>query len=335
MSRDSVRQDSKTRQGVRPPSRQVPRTRDDLIDAIIAFLAGQDLLTLDDIRAGLEREIDGAGPDALLCLQRRLAEAGDEWAYRQRDPLARRIHHLLADRLLQPDSALIGIEHVIAVDGKSVAVFANHLSYADANLFEILLHRSGCDALADRLTALAGPKVFSSRRRRFSSLCFGAIKTPQNADVSSGEAVMSVRDVARAARRTIDAARERLLAGDALVIFAEGTRSRTRELQPLLAGATRYLDEPGTWVLPIGIVGTEGLFPIGDEALHPVRIVVQVGPPFEADALRLHAGGNRRLMMDAIGLAIAELLPPGYQGVYARGDVEPNDARRVLSDSRR
>lgn len=310
-------------------------SRDELVGAIMAFLSGGDLLTLDDIRIALEREIDEAGPDALRGLKQRLAAADAEWDYYPPDPLARRIHHFLAGRLLQPGSSLTGLDHVTVLAGRPVALFANHLSYADANLIEILLSRSGGGPLADRLTALAGPKVFTSRRRKFSSLCFGAIKTPQNSDVSSEEAVMSAREVARAARRTIDAARGRLRAGDALVIFGEGTRSRTCEMQPLLAGVTRYLDEESTWVLPVGITGTEGLFPIGDESLHPVRIGVQVGRPFPASALRAAAGRDRRLEVDAIGVAIADELPPPYRGVYGRRSTELEAARHVLASSRR
>jgi 1-acyl-sn-glycerol-3-phosphate acyltransferase len=224
---------------------------------------------------------------------------------------------LLADLLLQPDSALVGGENLAFVPSGPVALFANHLSYSDANLIEILLHRSGWDAIATRLTAIAGPKIFTSRQRRFSSLCFGTVKVPQSAEVSSEEAVLSPREVARAARQAIEAAHERLLAGDVLVIFGEGRRSRSSEMQPMLAGVSRYLDVPGTTILPVGLSGTDSLFPIGDETIRPARIVVQIGRPFGADALVQAAGGDRRLIMDAIGLAIASQLPEGARGVYA------------------
>ena len=93
---------------------------------------------------------------------------------------------------------------------------------------------------------------------------------------------MDPREVARAARRSIEIAHERLRLGDALLVFGEGTRSRTRGMQPMLAGVTRYLEVPGTTVLPVGIVGTEALFPIGEDALHPVRVEVRVGHPIDA-----------------------------------------------------
>lgn len=293
-------------------------SRDDLIAAITAFLAGHELRTLEDIRAALRSAIDGAGPSALEALEARLKAPCDEWAYYPPDPLARHIHHLIADRLLAPGSALAGAAHLAAAAGRPTVIVANHLSYSDANLLEILFHRAGAGAIAARLTAMAGPKVYSSGTRRFSSLCFGTIKTPQSSARSSDEAVMQPRDVARAARRCIDVAHERLRAGDALLVFAEGSRSRTAEMQQTLAGVSRYLDTPGTLVLPIGIVGTETLFPIGAQALTPVRIVARVGPPIDADALRARCDGDRRLVMDAVGEAIAALLPTEYRGVYAR-----------------
>jgi 1-acyl-sn-glycerol-3-phosphate acyltransferase len=307
-------------------------SRDALVEAITTFLTSQDASTLNEIRETLEREIDEAGLDALVCLGERLTNAGADWDYYAADPLARRIHHILADRLLEPGSVLVGVEHMEAVADKPVVIFANHLSYSDANLLEVLLHRAGGAPFSHRLTVIAGPKVYSSLKRRFSSLCFGTIKTPQSSALSTEDFVMNPREVARAARRSIDIAHERLRLNDALLVFAEGTRSRTNGLQHMLPGVTRYLDGPDTWVLPVGIIGTEALFPVGDDTLHPVRCVTRVGRPIAAAAHRERTDGDRRLMMDGVGLAIAALLPPGYQGAYGGNGADLGDARRLLGD---
>jgi 1-acyl-sn-glycerol-3-phosphate acyltransferase len=303
------------------PPASPPFSRETLITAITTFLSGWD--TIEEMRHTLEREIDAAGSRALMRLGRGLASAGADWDYYPRDPLARRIHQVLADRILLPESNLAGAEHLAALRGSPVVIFANHLSYADANLLEVMFHRSGADELCDRLTVIAGPKVYSSLKRRFSSLCFGTIKTPQSSALSSEDAVMDPREVARAARRSIDIAHERLRLGDALLVFGEGTRSRTFEMQPMLAGVTRYLEVPGTKVLPVGIVGTEALFPIGDDALHPVRVEVRVGKAMELEEIRERAEGDRRLMMDVVGRAVAALLPQQYRGSYGEQLPEP------------
>jgi 1-acyl-sn-glycerol-3-phosphate acyltransferase len=164
-------------------------------------------------------------------------------------------------------------------------------------------------------------------------LSFGTVKVPQSAEVASGEAVLSRREVAKAARRSIEVALGRLRAGDALVLFGEGTRSRTGEMQLMLAGTARYLDVPGTWVLPAGLVGPEALFPVDVLTPRPARVVLQLGHPIRASALVARANGDRRLIMNAIGLAVAETIPPDYQGVYRNADGLP-EAKRVLHDSR-
>jgi 1-acyl-sn-glycerol-3-phosphate acyltransferase len=287
-----------------------------LIAAITAFLERDHAPALGEIRESLGREIDAAGPEALAGLGHRLAHAGSDWTYYPSDPLARRIHHALARRVLQHAPVLLGTEHLGAVAGTPVVIVANHLSYSDANLLEVLLHQAGAGALADRLTVIAGPKVYSSLRRRFSSLCFGTIKVPQSASLSTDEAVMNAREVAHAARRVIEIAHERLRLGEALLVFAEGTRSRSGEMQRLLPGVARYLTSPGAWILPVGIAGSEALFPIDEGSLNPTRIEVRIGAPIDAGVLRARHRNNRQLVMDTIGRAIAVNLPPQYRGAY-------------------
>ena len=152
---------------------------------------------------------------------------------------------------------ITGVEQLLAVAGKPVVIGANHLSYSDANAIDVLLHQAGANALCDRLTVIAGPKVYSDVTRRFSSLCFGTIKVPQSGTRATDEAVMNPREVARAARRSIQVAHERLALGEALLVFAEGARSRSGGLQPLLPGVARYLEPADVWVVPMGLTGTE------------------------------------------------------------------------------
>ena len=290
--------------------------RAELIGAITTFLGGRDVETMERMHGVLERELDAAGPAALADLNARLETAGSEWTYYPPDPLARRVHHVLAEEILDRRSSVIGLEHLSALSGQPIVLLANHLSYSDANLLEILLTRAGATREAERLTVVAGPKVYSSLKRRFSSLCFGTIKTPQSTARSSEDAVMHPREVARVARQCIEIALDRIRRGERLLVFAEGTRSRSCGMQPTLAGVARYLEWPGTQVLPVGLTGTELMFPIGEEALHDVPIVARIGAPIDAAALRARCGGDRRAMMDDIGRAIADMLPDDYRGVY-------------------
>jgi 1-acyl-sn-glycerol-3-phosphate acyltransferase len=141
--------------------------------------------------------------------------------------------------------------------------------------------------------------------------------------------VLKGREVARAARRAIDVALERLRRGDVLLLFGEGTRSRDGKMRSMLPGVARYLDVPGTWVLPAGLAGPEALFPVERSTLRPAPVVLQLGAPFPAGALVVRSGGDRRLIMDAIGLAVARTVPPQYRGEYQDANALPK-AKELL-----
>lgn len=109
-----------------------------------------------------------------------------------------------------------------------------------------------------------------------------------------------------------------LAAGGALFMFPEGTRSRDGILADGRPGAALLALRSGAPLLPVAVVGTEGLLPHGARMprRHPVRI--RIGEPFRlADAPQRRvdraalAAGTERIMR-----SIAALLPPARRGSW-------------------
>ncbi len=288
-----------------------------LADAITGFVVRKSGIQADKVRPVVQGLITEAGTDAILRLQGRLAETTDAFAYYRGDPVARLVHHRLAHVVLRNAPVVEHAERLTAAHGRPLIIVANHLSYSDANVIEVLLHRSGHAEIADRLAVVAGPKVYSDVTRRFSSLCFGTIKTPQNEQVSSGEAAMSTRDVVVAARQTLAATQARLAAGDAIVLFPEGTRSRSGAMQPFLPGVSRYFEDDDLLIVPVGLIGTDQMYGIGEGRLGDAALAMMIGPPITAGEVRRRVGDSRRAFVDLLGSEVAKLLPERYRGAYA------------------
>ena len=187
--------------------------------------------------------------------------------------------------LVRPDSSVQGLEHLQQAAALGpVLLLGNHRSYVDTQLTDLLIARQD-PALADRLLAVAGPKVYADTFRRIAAIGLNTLKTAQSISVASEQALSSGREVARIAAQTVRQAEERMLAGDAVLLYAEGTRSRDGRLGPFLRGASCYARLPGLRVLPVALQGSEQVYPIDSPVLHPARVRLSIAPAFLAEGL--------------------------------------------------
>jgi len=111
--------------------------------------------------------------------------------------------------------------------------------------------------------------------------------------------------------------------GHVLLVFPEGTRSPTGELQEAKDGIALLAMRSGALVVPIGINNTDAVWRKGRRMPLPFprrEVTVRIGPPFRVADL-VPAGTDRRtakgLATTAIMSRIAELLDARHRGVYA------------------
>ena len=113
-----------------------------------------------------------------------------------------------------------------------------------------------------------------------------------------------------------------LKAGQALIIYPEGTRVESGVLAKPEPGAGFIAQKAGCPVLPVALTGTRECLPKGAWWPRRTRVTITFGKPFlvlpkRADGTRV----SHEDASDAIMLAVAELLPPEQRGVF--NDLEP------------
>ena len=86
-------------------------------------------------------------------------------------------------------------------------------------------------------------------------------------------------------RQALKEALSRLRAGEALLIFPEGTRSPDGRLGEMKKGVSFMIHHSGVPVIPVFIKGAERFMPRGAKFIRPTKLSVTFGPPIDFIAL--------------------------------------------------
>ena len=110
---------------------------------------------------------------------------------------------------------------------------------------------------------------------------------------------------------------DRLLAGNAIILFPEGTRTTDGKLQPARSGIGLTVIKSATPVVPVRVFGTFEAYGRNHKFPRPCRVMVKYGQPMNFEKLRAEAKicAKPRLkeiyqeIADEIMAAIAKLEP--------------------------
>ena len=102
----------------------------------------------------------------------------------------------------------------------------------------------------------------------------------------SGQIPIDAGD-ARASLRSLTHASESLRHGTPLVVFPEGGRSLTGQLQEFMGGAAYVAIRAQAPIVPIAIVGTDGALPMNSFHLVPGEVEMIIGEPIPTTGLRV------------------------------------------------
>ena len=193
-----------------------------------------------------------------------------------------------------------GEEHVPETGGAILA--SNHLSFSDSIFLPLVLKR--------RVTFLAKSDYFTGRGlkgRLTAAFIKGAGQLP--VDRSGGQA----------SEAALQTGLKVLRRGDVLGIYPEGTRSPDGRLYRGKTGVARLALEAGVPVLPVAMIGTDKVQPIGRKLPRIGRVGVVIGAPL--DFARYDGMQDDRFVLrsitDEIMYELMELSGQEYTDVYA------------------
>jgi long-chain acyl-CoA synthetase len=180
-----------------------------------------------------------------------------------------------------------GTEHLASLRGPAL-VCPNHTSHLDAPVVRFALPRD----LRDRTAIAAAADYF------FAGGLLGPI-------VALGTGAFPFGRV-RQVRAALDRVAELLADGWLVIVFPEGTRSPTGELQPFLSGIGLLAVECAVPMVPVHIEGAHRILPKGTTLpRRRGRVRVRFGPPLEVDPKDTFEAATARIEAAVRGLAAA------------------------------
>jgi len=193
-----------------------------------------------------------------------------------------------------------GVEHVPERGGAILA--SNHLAVADSFLLPLQLKR--------RMTFLAKSEYFTEPGLK------GFVKKQFFTGVGQ---VPVDRSGGNAAQAAMDTAVRLLREGNLLGIYPEGTRSPDGRLYKGKTGVARMALEAGVPVIPVAMIGTDKVNPIGSTLWRPGHVHVKIGEPLDFSRYEGMAGDRfiERSMTDEIMYSLMELSGQTYVDLYA------------------
>lgn len=221
------------------------------------------------------------------------------------------LKHLLMGPLMRMccRPQVTGTENV--PDRGGAILVSNHLAVADSFFMPLVIRR--------RVTFLAKREYFTGRglmgwlKRQF---FFAAGQVPID------------RSSASAAQAALNTGVRLLREGKLLGIYPEGTRSPDGRLYKGKTGVARLALEAGVPVIPVAMIGTDKVNPIGTKLWRPRPVQVRFGEPLDFSRYAGLAGDRfvERSVVDEIMYSLMELSGQEYVDVYAASAKERADS---------
>lgn len=193
------------------------------------------------------------------------------------------------------DLQIKGLENI--PNKASVIFISNHLSNADGLILHSILKE------VKDVYFLAGVKLENELSTKLMLDLIPHIKIHPN------------KPDRKALRKSIETLKD----GNSILVFPEGTRSRTGKMLRGRSGVSLIAKQADVSIIPIGISGTDKLLPVNREGnmsrewFVNALVNVNIGKPFTLE--EVNKDENNKII-DEIMKKVAELLPEEYRGYY-------------------